>query len=251
MNDVPAIRSDRLTERLKAVGLTERKASLLATGKPDTLRFMRTRGTMPSFSRMFAIAQVLKATPKYLFGQTDVNEFEKNEQTIIDATLFTDRAVAERRPGTRQIPVLSSNSLTGPINNGDAGPVDVTLTNIKGGVVGFVAAPSNAEIDSLLAVYVADPAMHPLFDSNVPVVFDLYSDVKTGDYALIFISGAINGKELRGTSFMLRRVVDQADEWITVEQLHPLVKMQIPRDIAKKMARVLTMRDYVMPTSKA
>ncbi|WP_312313136.1 hypothetical protein [Sphingobium yanoikuyae] len=66
---------DVLIERLKHVldklPITARKASMLATGKPDAIRFILSGRAMPSADRLEAIARVLMTTPSYLLGATD------------------------------------------------------------------------------------------------------------------------------------------------------------------------------------
>lgn len=248
MNDAPRIDAERLAERLKAVGLSERKASLQATGQPDTIRFMRTRGTMPSFDRMFAISRVLEASPKYLFGQSDVNDYEAHKETIKNASRFTDSALKQRIAGARQIPVMGSNSLSGPIPEEDGTEQELTLTSISHKVIGFVSAPIGYDANRLRATYVSDPAMVPLFDPDVPVVFDLNEHPRSGDYAMLFIAGtAPSGQKLEGTAFMLRRIIDQTEEWVTVEQLQPLRRSRFEKESIGNALRVLTLRDYLMP----
>lgn len=60
----------RIDERLQAVGLTERKASMKATGKADTIRNIR-RGRSPRIEAVAAIAEVLGVSTAYLQGGTE------------------------------------------------------------------------------------------------------------------------------------------------------------------------------------
>ena len=61
----------RITERRIALGLTERDVSIRATGKADAIRFIRSRGSKPSFERLTKIAKVLETHPSYLAGESD------------------------------------------------------------------------------------------------------------------------------------------------------------------------------------
>lgn len=60
---------DRIAQRVDALGITERDASIKATGKPDALRYIRVRRAMPSADRLAAIAKALETTPEWLLGQ--------------------------------------------------------------------------------------------------------------------------------------------------------------------------------------
>lgn len=62
---------NRIQARLSVMGLTERAASMRATGQPDALRYIRTRKHMPSASRLAAIAKALETSPAFLLGETN------------------------------------------------------------------------------------------------------------------------------------------------------------------------------------
>lgn len=250
MTEAYAVRTDRILERLSALGLSERKASMLATGQPDTLRFIRTRGTVPSIGRMFRIAQALEATPEYLLGHTDINDWSRNRSSVDAAAHFSENIVSENVDLSRTIPVINSisKSLMFEVSGVKAFPV--TMTSITNDVIGFVAAPMGAKHKKLMSTYINDPVMAPVFDNQSPVVFELDREPNRGDYAIIFLGGEFEGRELRSTDFLLRRVVDLTKEWLTLEQHTPPLRHNFPRGNAKSFARVLTLRDYVMPENQ-
>jgi hypothetical protein len=51
--------------------MTERAASLAATGQPDTVRYMRARGVMPSMPRLISLAKVLQVSLSWLLEGED------------------------------------------------------------------------------------------------------------------------------------------------------------------------------------
>lgn len=71
-------------ERLKALDMTPRGASIAATGQPDAIRFIFTRGTMPSPPRLHSIAAVLECTSDYLLGLSD-DLYDKQGRNLIVA----------------------------------------------------------------------------------------------------------------------------------------------------------------------
>lgn len=61
----------RIAERLRELNQTERAISLLATGKPDAIRYIRARDHLPSYDRLAQIARAMDTTPDYLLGLAD------------------------------------------------------------------------------------------------------------------------------------------------------------------------------------
>lgn len=60
---------ERVEERLKAVGITERRAGMLAVNKPDLVRGWRVKDALPRIDSLMQIAPILETTPEYLaFG---------------------------------------------------------------------------------------------------------------------------------------------------------------------------------------
>ena len=62
--------NSRIARRLEALGISERDASLKATGKPDAIRYIRKRGAMPSADRLAQLAKALETSPEWLLGRT-------------------------------------------------------------------------------------------------------------------------------------------------------------------------------------
>lgn len=88
----------RLAERLSALGISERAASLMATGKPDAIRYIRVRDHVPSYDRLFAIARALQTSPEYLLGTSnDPSERSDRYQAMV-------RSSAEELPDIRTYP---------------------------------------------------------------------------------------------------------------------------------------------------
>lgn len=56
----------RIDQRLKAVKLTQRAASMRATGQPDMIRYMRSRGVVPGIEKMMRLADVLDVPVSWL-----------------------------------------------------------------------------------------------------------------------------------------------------------------------------------------
>jgi hypothetical protein len=62
---------ERAKEALSRLNLSPRKASMMATGKPDALRHIFNRGVAPTMTRLADLAAILEMNPLYLAGETD------------------------------------------------------------------------------------------------------------------------------------------------------------------------------------
>jgi hypothetical protein len=231
----------RIAERLEAVGLSERKASMIATGQPDAIRYIRTRGTMPSVIRMMKISNVLKATPTYLFGDVDTNDWEENATAIGLASRFNDAAAYEQRVPGRSVPVHGVKA------SSDDADASLTVYGFTKEIVGFAAPPRGYEDHLVGAFYPVDSSMSPLYEPATPVVFSHKVEAKVGEHALVFLTGSFEGKEIRSGTFLLRKLVDKTDEWVTLQQHTPSRMMRLPTSVVQQCLRAFVMRDYIMP----
>lgn len=246
---VAAVLAARIAERLQALGLSERKASLDATGQPDAIRFIRTRGTMPSASRLMKLAKTLEATPAYLTGRVETNDWE-GERRVIQLAASIDENATKQFSSGRVVPVVATNAMndSGPLNRGDVS-TDLTVYSFKEEILAFAAPPLGMEGKQLGAFYPADTTMSPVFDPAVPVVFVHGEEAVIGGYGLVFIQGDQSRKGEQSPIFVLRRIVDRGDDWVTVEQHTPPEKRRLADGFVVRTRRVLSLRDYVMPPS--
>ena len=82
---------ERVAHQIDKLGKTERWVSMEATGAPDAIRYIRKRRAMPSAARLSAIARVLQATPEWLIGDSESNNFD----------IFLDYAAELRKKKTK------------------------------------------------------------------------------------------------------------------------------------------------------
>lgn len=94
MKTANEILKERIAQRLDELQLTERAVSLAATGKPDLVRFIRTRGTVPSADKIIALAAVLECSAAWLMGKSDDPTPGEDMKPIIERFGGRDRAPA-------------------------------------------------------------------------------------------------------------------------------------------------------------
>lgn len=85
MKTTSEILQERVTQRLKDLNLSARAASLMVTGKPDLVRFIMTRQTVPSGDNLLALALVLKCSASWLVGRSDVMTPDRFDALAIEA----------------------------------------------------------------------------------------------------------------------------------------------------------------------
>lgn len=59
----------QVSNRLYALGYTERQASLMATGQPDMIRYIKTRGVIPGALALLALSRVLQTDMHWLIDE--------------------------------------------------------------------------------------------------------------------------------------------------------------------------------------
>ncbi|RIK91747.1 MAG: hypothetical protein DCC73_14895 [Proteobacteria bacterium] len=69
----------RLDSRQEAVGLSDRALSLMVTGKPDLVRDLRRRKTLPRIDIMQRLAAALHCTVEYLMGETTIIDHDDSD----------------------------------------------------------------------------------------------------------------------------------------------------------------------------
>ena len=94
MNDPIDILINRVAQRLLDLGISERAASIKATSKPDAIRYIRDRRSMPSAMRLEQLAAALETTSDWLLGKTLAAENSGGRRALAPDILPT-RGVAD------------------------------------------------------------------------------------------------------------------------------------------------------------
>ena len=98
VSDPREILLERIAERCAALGITPRDLSMRATGKPDVVRDMKRRKSLPNASTLAAIAQELETTTDWLLGRTANPVQPTSEIGFPDLDLSTEKSNISRMP---------------------------------------------------------------------------------------------------------------------------------------------------------
>lgn len=229
---------ERIAAKLAELNLTEREASIDATGKPDAIRYIRTRNAMPSAERLAQLARTLNTTSTWLTGETD------------------NDAPAERQPGPRPVAL---NRLTKNLPlYGTALGADVELTTADGTGVAieqteihmaepqdFLARPTSiAGRDHMYVVTVAGGSMEPRFDAGRRILVDGKRPARSGDDVIVQLRGPTHeGEEV--VAVLIKQMVRQKAGGIILRQFNPAVEFELTNDRVRAVHVVVPWDDVL------
>lgn len=225
---------ERIDERLAALGLTDRRASLLATGKPDLIRDIRRRGSLPKIEALAALAEALETTVEYIkFGQR------------------TGAVVAERRTGFEDGPEGIAIGATlprtlqvyGSVLGGDPGLDDGKVESHEvTEVIDWIRRPSMFDgRPDVYALYVTGSSMEPRFEPGDPVVVDPKRPPRPGDDVIV----QLYGEDGRVTLSLIKRLVRRTATELQLRQYNPDITFAVPLARVKDIHRVVMLRDML------
>jgi hypothetical protein len=208
----------RIAERLQAVGLSERAASIEATGSPDTLRFLRTRNVMPSGARFSRLAFVLKATPGYLLGLGDgKNSFDDimrgSEEDLIVPEMPSTKELGSVFPVYAGFPII----LEGYSELFDAEDFEVGCLSASAPFRQLRVPLALTGKQSLYGIYMPGFAMKPVFEAGELLVVDGSQPPSSGDYAVLKIGEPIS--EDGDRMIVVGKVIRRSNKALTIEQV--------------------------------
>jgi SOS-response transcriptional repressor LexA len=225
---------DRIDERLAVMGLTDRQASLLATGKPDTIRDIRRRKRLPKIDTLAALAEVLETTVEYI-------KFGKD----------TGAQLGERRTGFESGPdgprlgasLPRTLGVYGTVLGGDphldGAPIEThELTD----VIDWIRRPAIFDgRRDVYALYVTGSSMEPRFEPGDPVVVDPKRPPRPGDDVIVQL---IDHDDVVRTS-LVKRLVRRTATSLELRQYNPDITFTVPLSRVKEIHRVVMMRDLL------
>lgn len=232
MTDPLAIMLDRIDERRAALGLSERKASLMATGKADMIRDMR-RGRVPLADRLKSLAVVLETTVDYLQGATDVTGAPS-------AQIGIRSIVPEPQAMLQDIPVygtaLGSEAQYGI--DGD-GTVIVEQTDLNTGEVvdRFRRPPNLQNRRDVYGLYVAGDSMEPAYEAGQGILIDPKRPPNARDYVVVYLRDREDSDGAAGV--LIKRLVRRSASYIELQQYNPAATFRLDARLYREVHRVM------------
>lgn len=225
---------DRIEERLQALGISERKASMLAIGKPDLIRDIR-RGREPGSARLASLASALQTTSDYLLGVSD----------LIAQDVGSD--ASSSRPVPHPLEMPADIPVYGTAIGGEArfassfdGDVAVEQTDINHGEVidRFRRPPKLINRRDIYALYVAGSSMEPAFESGRGILIDPKRPPAVRDYVVVYLRSQAEDTD-PVAAVLIKRLVRRSASYVELEQFNPAATFKIDLKSIREMHRVM------------
>ena len=257
---------ERVAERIAALGVTERQASIDATGTPDALRYIRTRRAMPSPPRLRAIAYRLQATEDYLLGRVQENRatpkplpakmlLEDSGEVVAQLTKEIDDWFAKNeRLRERLIELPDDIEVYETRTEWEAiqgeTPEDISMVEIvriQWGlpIANFKRQPALFRSNHVYAIYMPSVTMEPVIGSGTPVLANAKRPAKPGDLVLVQMARDDSERSEIYVRFLIGRLVSQNASTIRIEEFNPARKFFVDRRTVESVHRIYTLADFL------
>jgi len=223
LNDVLMI----VDQRLKLLGLSDREASIRATGKPDAIREMR-RGKWPSDRRLRQIAGVLEVSLEHL-----LNSGPDYRGQYLQALPPAEFARSEGVQGLpRDIAVYGPTSFSPSSANAQH------KISIRQPLRFACRPPILANRSDAFCIMMPDLSMRPRFDVGDELYVDPRRLPAPGDYVVLRLVDE-GQPESADWTVIVRLLVDFNEEAITVQAHNPQKSTSFGTDAVWMMFRVI------------
>lgn len=211
--------ADRIQQRLDALGLSERAASLKATGSDATIRMIRTgKSREPRDSTLEALAKVLDTNLTWLKYGADAAE------PIASTTAAHPNEV---RPTTgvplpfnlqlpKDMPVLGAAAAS-ELGNGSFQLTTDIVDHVR-------RPPGLMGVPDAYALYVEGDSMSPKFEPGDIVFVHPHRRARAGDYVVIQQPDLAAGE----TRAFIKRLVSAGPTVLRVKQFNPVATIDFP-----------------------
>ncbi|WP_066723496.1 S24 family peptidase [Sphingomonas pituitosa] len=233
MADRSTILIDRIDERLQALGLSDRKASLAATGKPDLIRDIR-RGAHPLATRLASLASILETTTDYLQGRSDQPAGAVQNEGGIRSL------VPQPQDMIQDIPVYGT-AMGSEHEYGDGfdGMVAIEQTDLNMGEVvdRFRRPPALLHRRDIYGLYVTGESMSPAFESGAGIIVDPKKPPSIRDYVVVYLRDRVDSDNAAGV--LIKRLVRRSASYIELQQFNPPAIFRLDSRMYREVHRVM------------
>lgn len=237
MAELAEILPSRIQERLDALGKSKRGVSLAIGAHAGWVRdlFDAERFSVPGAVRLGKLAAELGTTTEYLLGETDNPAPVRSEVRLADRKL--DWKGPE--PAAPAIPLVGTGDCADMEVCAESGQmVEVERSSFDPDYhVRYIARPpALSGARDLYAIYFHGESMAPRFEPGEVGIVDPRRPVAAGDYVLVQLASNGDGEV---DSVLVKRLVRQAGDSITLEQFNPALTFSVPKHRVARMHRII------------
>ncbi len=230
---------DRMNRRLTELGLSDRAASITASGKPDLIRDIRRKGVKPKQDLLVALAEVLETTTEYLLHGVNTGHVVADRRTGYDAPPEGSPFV---KALPRDIPVYGTVLGSEITFNGDGEIIETHILEMTSEIDWVRRPPMLETRRDVYALYVSGSSMEPRFEPGDPVIVDPKRSPKPGDDVIVQLY-TTDGDGVQVA--LIKRLVRRTANYIELRQYNPDTVFTVAMDRVAAVHRVLMMRDVI------
>lgn len=253
---------ERSALQLQQLDLTERQASIQATGRPDALRYIRTRRAMPSPPRLRDLAIILKATPSYLLGETHTNHWVEMDaegpeaKAVIDAARKSAVGRDERYKALQSKPVMLPRDV--PVYTADSfiyqepKAEDDDCLGVEGSEIDFDAPsghfrrlPDLFNMDSVYGIYTSGTDLEPAIESGSPIIVNPRRPARARDFVVVYLKSSAGIYDRGYVRTLIKRLTDRNSEYVELQQFNPTRLFRIPMSEVHAIHRICLLADFI------
>jgi hypothetical protein len=236
-----AWQTQRIGAKLYERNITEREASIDATGKPDALRYIRTRRAMPSAERLDKIAHTLGTTADYLLGKSDI---DSDGKTSGEPPLFS---LDDFRKHPKNLPIYGS-ALGSDIGLRLADGTEVAIEQVELRMtepLDFMARPAAlAGRKHMYVLTVSGHSMEPRHDHGRRLLVDGRRNARVGDDVIVQLRAPTDdGEEV--VAVLVKQLVKQRAGVIVLRQFNPPLDFEVPTERVKEVHTIVPWDDVL------
>ncbi len=215
----------KIEERLAALNLSARAASLRATGKPDTIRNIQ-RGRRPRSDTLENMARALECSVAWLMGEDTTPPMRHIPHTDLPSIYGSTTTFAPHTMGRRDLPVL------GVAVDGQDGVFAMNEQPHD-----FIERPTSLEgIDGAYAVYVRDSTMEPRYFLGEVVCIHPGRPVTRESFVVVQLKPETPGDAPMG---MIKQFIRRTDTTLTLKQFNPARELEFELSTVRSVERVI------------
>jgi len=238
MADKLSILVERIAAKLVQLNLSEREASIDATGKPDAIRYIRTRNSMPSAERLERIARTLGTTPAWLLGGTDdIDPPEARQGKAIEAVV--------RRRLPKSLPVYGT-ALAADLDLFATDGHPVAIEQVEVDMVepsDHMARPLNlVGLDGYYVVTIVGESMVPRFDPGRRSLVNSKREARAGEDVVVQLRSPMDDGETV-TAVLIKQLVKHKTGAIVLRQFNPAVEFELSNSRVKHVHPIVPWDD--------
>lgn len=231
----------RIAAKLTERNLTEREASIDATGKPDALRYIRKRGAMPSAERLEQIAKTLGTTPAWLLGADSGASVDAGEPQNPGITAITQRRLPKTLPVFGTALAADLDLIT---SDGDPIAIEQIAVDMVEPTDMMARPTTLAGKDGYYVVTVTGHSMEPRFDSGRRKLVYASRSARVGEDVVVQLRSPLDDGETV-TAVLIKQLVRLKPGFIVLRQFNPAVDFEVPQERVKHVHPIIPWDDVL------